>query len=295
MKRLESLKKISVLWLSYVILLIQTGIYAYIWLEYYYPILNDFNRRLKYYRNGHILIIAIYFILLFFFTNTYGGLKIGYLKSMDIFLSQAFALLFVNIITYFQLSLMHNWLVPADWFAAATLLQMVIAAVWSWVCNIIYRRVFPPRDMLLVHGERDIKDILLKFASRKDKYNIVKCIDIKEGLMKLEMEIDKGYGAVVLWDIPTEERNRLMKYCYSRSIRVYLMPKIPDVLIKGSDQMHLFDTPIFLTREYALTVEQRLAKRVIDIVCSLLLLVIASPFMLVTAVVIKCYDGGPVA
>ncbi|MDE6186478.1 MAG: sugar transferase, partial [Lachnospiraceae bacterium] len=123
MKRLESLKKISVLWLSYVILLIQTGIYAYIWLEYYYPILNDFNRRLKYYRNGHILIIAIYFILLFFFTNTYGGLKFGYLKSMDIFLSQAFALLFVNIITYFQLSLMHNWLVPVDWFAGATLLQ----------------------------------------------------------------------------------------------------------------------------------------------------------------------------
>ncbi len=294
MKRLESLKKIIVLWLSYVILLVQTGIYAYIWLEYYYPILNDFNRRLKYYRNGHILIVAIYFVLLFFFTNTYGGLKIGYLKSMDIFLSQIFALLFVNVITYFQLSLMHNWLVPADWFVWATILQIMIAAAWSWICNAIYRRVFPPRDMLLVHGERDIKDILLKFASRKDKYNIVKCIDIKEGLMKLEMEINKGYGAVVLWDIPTKERNRLMKYCYSRSIRVYLMPKIPDVLIKGSDQMHLFDTPIFVTREYALTVEQRLAKRIIDIVCALLLLVIASPFMLITAVLIKCYDGGPV-
>ena len=291
MKRLESLKKIIVLWLSYVILLVQTGIYAYIWLEYYYPILNDFNRRLKYYRNGHILIIAIYFVLLFFFTNTYGGLKIGYLKSMDIFLSQIFALLFVNVITYFQLSLMHNWLVPADWFVCATILQMMIAAAWSWICNAIYRRVFPPRDMLLVHGERDIKDILLKFASRKDKYNIVKCIDIKEGLMKLEMEINKGYGAVVLWDIPTKERNRLMKYCYSRSIRVYLMPKIPDVLIKGSDQMHLFDTPIFVTREYALTVEQRLAKRLIDIVCALLFLMIASPFMLITAVLLQLCEA----
>ena len=294
MKRLESLKKIIVLWLSYVILLVQTGIYAYIWLEYYYPILNDFNRRLKYYRNGHILIVAIYFVLLFFFTNTYGGLKIGYLKSMDIFLSQIFALLFVNVITYFQLSLMHNWLVPADWFVWATILQMMIAAAWSWICNAIYRRVFPPRDMLLVHGERDIKDILRKFASRKDKYNIVKCIDIKEGLMKLEMEINKGYGAVVLWDIPTKERNRLMKYCYSRSIRVYLMPKIPDVLIKGSDQMHLFDTPILLTREYAMTIEQRVVKRLIDIVCALVLMVVASPFMLVTAIAIKLYDGGPV-
>lgn len=32
----------------------------------------------------------------------------------------------------------------------------------------------------------------------------------------------------------------------------------------------------------------------IDLVCSLLLLVIASPFMLVTAIAIKLYDGGPV-
>ena len=47
-------------------------------------------------------------------------------------------------------------------------------------------------------------------------------------------------------------------------------------------------------REYALTVEQRIAKRLIDIICSLLLLLIASPFMLITAIAIKCYDGGPV-
>ena len=91
-------------------------------------------------------------------------------------------------------------------------------------------------------------------------------MDIKEGLWRIEEEIEVGYGAVVLWDIPTADRNRLLKYCYSRSIRVYMMPKIPDVLIKGSDQLHLFDTPIFLTREYALTVEQRIAKRLIDII-----------------------------
>lgn len=72
------------------------------------------------------------------------------------------------------------------------------------------------------------------------------------------------------------------------------MPKIPDIMIKGSDQLHLFDTPILLTREYAMTIEQRVVKRLIDIVCSLLLMIVASPFMLVTAVAIKLYDGGPV-
>ena len=66
-----------------------------------------------------------------------------------------------------------------------------------------------------------------------------------------------------------------------------MMPKIPDIMIKGSDQLHLFDTPILLTREYAMTIEQRVVKRLIDIVCSLLLMIVASPFMLVTAVAIK--------
>ncbi len=294
MKRFETIKRVTVLSLSFVGLLIQTAVYAYIWLDYYYPIVNNFNRGLKFYQNGHLLIIAIYLVLLFFFTNTYGGLKIGYLKAMDVFLSQLFSLLIVNIITYFQISLMNNNLVPADRFTQATMIQLVISGVWIWMCNVVYRRAFPPREMLLIHGERDIGDILRKFESRRDKYKIKKCIDIKEGLMKLENEIGKGYGAVVLWDIPTTERNRLLKYCYSRSIRVYMMPKIPDVLVKGADQLNLFDTPILLTREYALKVEQRAAKRLIDVVCAVVLLVIASPFMLLTAICIKCYDGGPV-
>ena len=40
--------------------------------------------------------------------------------------------------------------------------------------------------------------------------------------------------------------------------------------------------------------EQRFIKRTIDIVCAALLLIIASPIMLLTAIAIKAYDGGPV-
>lgn len=297
MKRFESLKRVIVLWLKFAGLLMQTAVYAYIWFEYYYPIVNGNlmgRQGLKFYRNGHILMIALYLVLLFFFTNTYGGLKVGYLKPMDVFLSQFFAVLFVNIVTYVQISLMRNWIVTPVYLVAASGVQIIIALVWINFCDYFYRRVFPPREMLLIHGEREIADILQKFSSRKDKYRIVKCMDVKEGLWRLEDEISKGYGAIVLWDISTSERNHLLKYCYSRSIRVYMMPKIPDVLVKGSDQLHLFDTPILLTREYALSVEQRLVKRLIDIICSLLLLVIASPFMLITAICIKCYDRGPV-
>ncbi|TCL59458.1 exopolysaccharide biosynthesis polyprenyl glycosylphosphotransferase [Kineothrix alysoides] len=291
MKRLESMKRIIILQLSLLGLCLQTAVYAYFWFESYYPLVL---LKLKFYINGHILIIGIYFVLLFFFTNTYGGLKIGYLKHSEVFFSQIFSFLAVNVISYFQISLMRNWLAPIGPMLQVTAIQFVISGVWTYFCNTFYRSVFPPREMLLVYGERSIDDIMSKFATRKDKFNIVKCMNISEGVTAIEEEAVKRYDAVVLWDISTQERNKLLKFFYGRSIRVYMMPKITDVLIQGSEQLHFFDTPIFLTKEYSLTVEQRAVKRLIDIVCSLLLIIITSPIMLVAALIIKLYDNGPV-
>ena len=237
--------------------------------------------------------IGIYFVLLFFFSNTYGALKIGYLKPLDVFLSQLFALLCVNVLTYAQLCLMYGWFViSGEKMVPMTIYQLIFAAVWIWISNLIYRKAFPPRRLLLVHGERAIEDILNKFASRKDKYRVERCMNIKEGYEAIKAALP-GYDAIVLWDIHTKDRNVLLKYCYSRSIRVYMMPKIPDVIVKGSTQLHLFDTPILLTRECALRVEQRIVKRIIDLVCAAILLLVTSPIMLVTAIAIKLYDKGP--
>ena len=293
MKQIESLKRLIILQLSFVGLLVHTAIYAYFWFEQYYPYLR-YHGKANFFRNGHLLILLIYFVLLFFFASTYGVLKIGYLKPVDVFISEFFSLLFVNVISYFQISLMANWVVQIKPIAEMMLIQTLFSIVWVFVCNTCYFRAFPPREILIIHGERPIDDIVAKFESRKEKYKIGKTINISSGMEAVKKEIPGDYGAVVLWDIPVADRNYLLKYCYSRSIRVYMMPKISDVLVKGADQLQLFDTPLYLTREYALKIEQRLAKRMIDLICSLLLLVIASPFMLITAIAIKAYDGGPI-
>jgi len=174
------------------------------------------------------------------------------------------------------------------------IIQLIVTALWTYLCNRCYRSFFPPRNLLLIYGDHPIEDIMRKFGSRKDKYRITECVHMDAGIESLTKKAqEEKYDGVVIWDVPTSVRNKLLKVFYSRNIRVYMMPKISDVIIKGSDQLHLFDTPILLTREYSLKIEQRLIKRVIDIVCSLILLVIASPIMLITAIIIKLYDGGP--
>ncbi|MGN0307046.1 MAG: exopolysaccharide biosynthesis polyprenyl glycosylphosphotransferase [Lachnospiraceae bacterium] len=291
MRTNESGKRLLILLLSFLGICILTAMYAYTWLVVYH---QRIIWNVKLYFWGHVLMVFIYFILLFFFVSTYGGLRIGYLKPMDVFFSQIFSLLCVNIITYFQFSIMEVRLIRSNGLVWMTLVQIVFAGVWTRLCQLAYQKAFPPRDLLLIHGDRPIKDILQKFASRPDKYRITECLHVNQGVGQLEKAILESGKAVVLWDIPTMDRNDLFKFCYSHSIRVYMMPKITDVLIKGADQLHLFDTPIILSREYSLRLEQRIAKRTIDLLCSLLLILLSSPIWVLTAIAIKLYDGGPI-
>lgn len=291
MKKLESFKRLITIGMSGVCLGTQVLIYVYFWQKFYFL---DVKKYLPFWERGHWLIIGIYAVLLLFFSNMYGGMRVGYKKNAEVIFSQVFATLAVDIITYFQLSLMVLQLYNPPVYAAMAVMQIVWVIVWIFVSGFIYRNVFPPRRLLLVHGDRPINTILEKFASRKDKFEVCKCMHVSAGVDAINAEALERYDAVVLWDIDDGERNKIMKFCYGQSIRIYMMPKIPDVIMKGSEELHIFDTPLFLTREYCLSIEQRFIKRCIDLVCASILLVLASPFMILTALLVKLYDGGPV-
>ena len=124
MKRMESLKRLVILQLSLIGLLFHVGVYAFYWFQEYYPYLR-YHGHAKFYFKGHVLILLIYFVLLLFFASTYGVLKIGYLKAVDVFISEFFSLLFANVISYFQISLMANWVVPVRPIAKVMFVQTV--------------------------------------------------------------------------------------------------------------------------------------------------------------------------
>jgi len=297
LRRMESFKRLINLGLSAVCLALEIGIFAYNWLEHFQYSLVEPLR--NFYFNGHLLEIAIYGVILFFLSNMYGGMRLGYLKNTEIIFSQIFATLIADIIIYGELSMMAFQLFVPQVFIMMFLEQLFVVIVYINIANRIYRTMFPPRKLLLIHGDRPIEDICGKFERRKDKYRIVKWAHIDKGMDRLQEEIINDYesgevNAVVVWDVTTKDRNQLLKFCYLHSIRIYMMPKITDVILSGAEELHVFDSPILLTREYSLTMEQRFMKRLIDIVCAVALLIVASPIMLITAAAIKLYDGGPV-
>ena len=296
-RKLETFKRLINLALVGICLGLEISVFGYHWWNYFRLQLVEDLRNL--WSRATIAEVTLYGVVLLFLSATYGGIRLGYQKNAEIVFSQVLSTLLANIVLYLQLSIMARQLFVLQMFIVMMVEQTVLVIVYVNIANRIYRHIFPPRKLLLIHGDRPIDDICSKFESRKDKYIITKTLHVKKGYEVLCKEILEAYGkdecnAVVLGDISTEERSPLLKFCYGHSIRVYLMPKITDVILMGAEELHVFDSPMLLTREYSLSMEQRFTKRVIDIICSLILLVLASPFMLITAIAVKLYDGGPV-
>lgn len=257
---------------------------------------NNYYRRAvldPFYEKGSLLLTLVYIIIYFLFSQIYGGYKIGYLKVTDIMFSQSISVAFTSFITYMQISLIAKKLVNPFALFIMTTIDILIVIIWSLLCNKVYYSIYPPIRMLMIFKNENVFNLMSKIEGYKEKYKVSDSIDVSEGLEHIKNEINK-YEAVIICDLDSYERNAIIKYCYKKSIKIYFTPKITDILIQSSDKLHIFDTPLFLCKSQGLTFEQKLFKRIIDIIISLIAITILFPLMIIVALAIKVYDGGPV-
>lgn len=275
---------------GFVILLVacETIFFMYSWIENY----NSYTV-FPFFQKGHWMMAAMYILFQMIFLHVFGGLQLGYLKRSNIIYSQILALICTNIIIYLQIVLLSVRFVTIVPLIRVTLYDIVIVVIIAWISELIFKKMFPPRRMLLIYEEYDPEIFIQKMNSRKDKYIVQDIFNISEGMEALEKQIG-NYEGVVIYDVHAETRNKILKLCYERDIRAYSTTKISDILVRGAETLHLFDTPLLLYRNNGLTFEQRFMKRTMDIVVSGLLLILTSPIFLIAAIAIKLYDGGPV-
>lgn len=248
---------------------------------------------ISYWRRGHWVALGLYTTLLYFFSKLYGGFKIGYLRLFDVIYAHVLSIILVNIITYVQICMIGFQVMNIMPMVLVTLADTVVIILWAVATRLIYMKLYPPRKMIMVYGDRESTPLVKKMSARKDKYDIQESIHISEGESVIEEKL-VAYDAVIICDVPAHIRNQILKFCFKHSIRVYVTPKISDIIVMGSDSMHLFDTPLVVAKNQGLTFEQRLLKRGFDILVSLAALVITSPIMVLIALLVKLYDGGPV-
>lgn len=262
--------------------------FAIVWFYYYADRIVT-----PYYERGNLLVIALYVLLYMAFGHTYDAFLISYNRIFEMVYSQVLAVMIVDIAMYVVVSLLSMKFVSPFYMLVVLVVQILVSGLWSYTIQTWYFATVRPKYTAIVYdARRGMEDLIHEYRLNK-KFDIVAnatasdCIDG-------QMKILEGMEVVFVCGVHSHDRNIILKYCVENDIRMFVIPRVGDVLMSGAKKMHILHLPMLMVERYNPSMEYLFLKRMFDIVASSIALILTLPVMLVTAAAIKLCDKGPV-
>ena len=241
-------------------------------------------------------------IMLLLFMGLMQGFDVGNEHSAYVISSGLLAVTFADLFAFGELCIMNvneanrETIIAYGWdywcLAVVILIQALWIVIFTRAAKYVYYRLTPPRRCcIVIGGSEEDEKIIRKLMFYRKHYLILEVL--KEDDPDLKAKI-YSYDRVFLYGTSHEKRNEIINYCYGICKPIQYGLELVDV-IKGSGEVKIIgDTPFSLLERGYLSFEQRLMKRALDIVCSVVLIILTSPLMLYCAIGIKRCDGGKI-
>ena len=262
---------------------------AWIWFRYgSFTDLDPYGFRYNYY------VTIVYAFLLVYFVRTYNGNLLGYARIRSLVFAQTLSKIFSVSIVYVAVTFAwHRFRNPLA-LILLLIIQLLIDILWCYYASEYYFRIYPARKTLLIYRNSvDKKRVGLVTGKPIERlYNITDELEFDGSFDDIKDRLYK-YDAVFVGGINSDCRNDLLKYCKTRGVPSFFLPHIGDVIMQEATHVKTFDSPVLYVNRTIPDPLYAFAKRSFDLVTSGLALILLSPLMLITALIIKLYDRGP--
>ena len=237
-----------------------------------------------------VLVMIIFFLICYYFGQRLDCFRVSILQIRDVIFGEVLATMITDIIMYiliWMLSIHLPNLIPGliTWGG-----QCVIGVIWAYVMHQSYFFTHPPLRTIVIYDERMGMENLIHTYGLEKRFNIKTVYPVESIMDKLE--VMEEFDAAFLCGIHSRERNIILKHCINHKIKLFMIPRIADVMMRGSEQIHMLHLPILKTQRYKPSIEYQIIKRTMDIVVSGIATIVLSPLFLITAIAVKS-DGGP--
>lgn len=277
-------------WLNLIkilLVVVQTAMFMVVWFGFYQK-----NMLHPYYYWGNWVMGGLFLFLFLLFARLYGGLQVATSRASEIAYSLMIGSVFTDAILYCIICLLSYRLVNPLPLLAFWAIGILVSIVWARLAIRLNDYLFPPKRTYIIYDNEDAYEAMAAVKKLSWKFEIVDSLNISEGLEQIFATI-QGCEAVVLCGLHSSTRNTVLKFCAARDIQTYIRPKIGDILVSSATRIHLANLPFLYYIRNNRSYWHRIAKRAMDIVISGLALILTSPVLLITALSIRLYDGGP--
>lgn len=172
----------------------------------------------------------------------------------------------------------------------------VLLSIWSFI-GMGFTKILYPREPLLIVGgnEKEMDEIAGKIAGDLAHLDLELSA---RALCKEDSDLTRllaGYAEILICPgLSDKKKSDIIHYCAKKNIVAYLIPQYYEISLYQSRTITLNDLMLFMIDRLRLSFEQRIVKRLCDIIISFIALVVLCPFLLISAVIIKLTSPGPV-
>ena len=239
-------------------------------------------------------ILAAYVVGLVVLQNIYRACAIGQFRVSDLVVSQLLANLLSAGVMYMGATLYLHRLFNPLRLLGVVAVQAVVGMIWSIVCNRNYfKHRRKPRAVVICQNEAEYQ-LLCKTPYFFEKYDVIRVItEQTDSIPALRAQLE-GCEVVFTMNNPATYAHGVAKLCLEMGIVGYFVPRLGHIIMAGAEHKANFSVPMLRVDRADGQSEYRFFKRMFDIVCSAIGLIVLSPVMLVTAIAIWAEDHGPV-
>lgn len=239
------------------------------------------------------IITALYAGFFYIISKLYEQYYISIKGLYELVYSAILSLIITNVVFYVVIFLIVDITPSIGPFITLLIIQVVALFIWAFITKKLFYKLIPKKRTLVIDNEfKDIKTLINNHGLDK-RYQVVEVLSSDQVLEDIENKLE-DIQAVFIAGIKTSPRNSIIKYCVENAIDAYVIPKIGDVIMQASNNIHLFHLPTMKLERYNPSLWYLFLKRTFDITVSGLALLVTLPFFMITALAIKLYDGGQI-
>lgn len=241
-----------------------------------------------------VIIFVSYIVLLGIMQNVYHACEIGRCRVSELSVSHALSNVFSAGMLYVGMVLYaHKFLNPTK-LIAVVFIQTLLTTGWCVLVNRIhFKKSRKPRTVVICQNDLAYKQLCMTNYFHK-KYDVIRVIfDPIECIKQIHTWVD-SCEVVFIINIPTVYAHDIVKFCLNNDIKVYFTPRLGQTIMAGATHRVDFSIPLLEMEHAGRYSEFRFVKRIFDVVCAIVGLILTSPLMLLTSLAIKLEDGGPI-
>lgn len=255
------------------------------------------NRAFRSHREiGFAGTIIIWLIVYFWICDIFKAFSIASSNEFDSIISQIICIGITDGLSFVAVCLLSRGWVDIIPGLLCYICQMIVISVAIILTRkILLAKIVPSNTVVLYGGNYNAENAKLFCERLLEKYSHMFAINqVSDSSAKNVLEQVDSSEQVIMAGVPFEKRKEIAKYCIDTGKIFYFIPDVEELIFEKCTVKNLLDTP--LKKYYFIDSKKGylIAKRIIDILLSGVLTIVAVPFVLIAAIAIKIEDRGPV-